>query len=237
MRGSFPMAGRGAAAPVDARTGRAGQCDLSAQRQVPPAPAQTRGRRPWLADGFHAPLAVRSAGQPSPGPLPAAARLLRRRPGFVASDTATRLDRPLYGRYGSTEAGAKPPKAILKPYTRHILGIDSGVQSHHKATTRPPQGYHKATTRLPQGHTEVIADGQLQIPEATRGSLWTVDGRSPRAWESQRDALRRQVAEVRLLRRGREGEVPDGLVHFAAKGLLPDFARGGPTTHLHSHFD
>jgi hypothetical protein len=77
----------------------------------------------------------------------------------------------------------------------------------------------------------------LQIPEATRGSLWTVDGRSPRAWESQRDALRRQVAEVRLLRRGREGEVPDGLVHFAAKGLLPDFARGGPTTHLHSHFD
>ena len=26
----------------------------------------------------------------------------------------------------------KPPKATTRPYTRHILGIDSGVQSHHK---------------------------------------------------------------------------------------------------------
>src|ERR1035441_2974484 len=61
--------------------------------------------------------------------------------------------------------GAKPPKATPKPYTRHILGIDSGVQSHLKATPRlpqshpkatskPPQGYPKATPGLPQSHSK-----------------------------------------------------------------------------------
>src|ERR1035438_10317208 len=47
---------------------------------------------------------------------------------------------------------AKPPQATPKPYTRHILGIDSGVQSHTKATLRLHQGYTKATPRLPQGY-------------------------------------------------------------------------------------
>src|ERR1035441_2590590 len=37
-----------------------------------------------------------------------------------------------------SNGGAKPPKATSKPYTRHILGIDSGVQSHPKATPKPP---------------------------------------------------------------------------------------------------
>src|ERR1035441_667101 len=41
----------------------------------------------------------------------------------------------------------KPPKATTKPYTRHILGIDSGVQSHPKATPRIPQGHPKATPK------------------------------------------------------------------------------------------
>src|ERR1019366_7320970 len=31
----------------------------------------------------------------------------------------------------------KPPKATAKPYSRHILGIYSGVQSHTKATPKP----------------------------------------------------------------------------------------------------
>src|ERR1035441_2341244 len=35
------------------------------------------------------------------------------------------------------EAGQSHPKAIPKPYSRHILGIDSGVQSHLKATPKP----------------------------------------------------------------------------------------------------
>src|ERR1035441_8905303 len=30
----------------------------------------------------------------------------------------------------------KPPKATAKPYCRHILGIDSGVQSQPKATPK-----------------------------------------------------------------------------------------------------
>src|ERR1039458_8308445 len=32
-----------------------------------------------------------------------------------------------------SKGGAKPPKATAKPYSRHILGIYSGVQSHLKA--------------------------------------------------------------------------------------------------------
>ena len=58
---------------------------------------------------------------------------------FAASaPSAAKLPRCRAGR-------AKPPKAISKPYTRHILGIDSGVQSHLKATPKPHQGYLKAT--------------------------------------------------------------------------------------------
>ena len=39
---------------------------------------------------------------------------------------------------------AEPPKATAKPYSRHILGIYSGVQSHPKATPKPHQS-HKRT--------------------------------------------------------------------------------------------
>ena len=42
---------------------------------------------------------------------------------------------------------AKPPKATAKPYSRHILGIDSGVQSHPKATPKPHQSHTKATLK------------------------------------------------------------------------------------------
>src|ERR1035438_6573898 len=44
----------------------------------------------------------------------------------------------------------KPPKATPRPPQGHILGIDSGVQSHLKATPRLPQGSHKAPTKPPQ---------------------------------------------------------------------------------------
>src|ERR1019366_3373893 len=74
------------------------------------------------------------------------------------------------------EATPKPLQATPKPYHRHILGIDSRVQSHSKATPKPPQsqlianrlrpqshlkatpkphqGYTKATPRLHQGYTK-----------------------------------------------------------------------------------
>src|ERR1035441_4069420 len=52
-------------------------------------------------------------------------------------------------RKQKVEIGAKyhpkPPKATPRPYCRHILGIDSGVQSHPKATLRLHQGSTKAT--------------------------------------------------------------------------------------------
>src|ERR1017187_10220265 len=46
----------------------------------------------------------------------------------------------------------KPPKATAKPYSRHILGIYSRVQSHPKATPRPHQSHTKATPKPPQSH-------------------------------------------------------------------------------------
>src|ERR1035438_9760546 len=64
-----------------------------------------------------------------------------------------------------SKGGAKPPKATAKPYSRHILGIDSGVQSHPKATSKPtdsqpigtpkpPQSHPKATLKPHQSHTK-----------------------------------------------------------------------------------
>src|ERR1017187_7321422 len=57
-----------------------------------------------------------------------------------------------------SEGGAKPPKATAKPYSRHILGIDSGVQSHPKATPRPYQSLLIANRLGPQSHTNATLD-------------------------------------------------------------------------------
>src|ERR1022692_3600021 len=65
-----------------------------------------------------------------------------------------------------SKGGAKPPKATPKPYSRHILGIDSGVQSHPKATSKPtdsqpigtPKPHQcdlKATPKPPQSYQGV----------------------------------------------------------------------------------
>src|ERR1019366_3504840 len=82
-----------------------------------------------------------------------------------------------------------------EPYTRHILGIDSGVQSHPKATPRLPQGYPKAppkphqcdphaTPKPHQSHPEVIANGQSQIAEA----IFSVPIRAIRVRKFRRNA-------------------------------------------------
>ena len=47
---------------------------------------------------------------------------------------------PLQAR-SAAQSHLKPPKATSKPYSRHILGIDSGVQSHTKATPKPPTSH------------------------------------------------------------------------------------------------
>src|ERR1035438_7015320 len=73
------------------------------------------------------------------------------------------------------KGGAKPPKAIAKPYSRHILGIDSGVQSHTKATPRPHQGYTKATPKPPRSHPHATLKPPIGRPQATRPSAGRLD--------------------------------------------------------------
>jgi hypothetical protein len=67
----------------------------------------------------------------------------------------------------SARATPKPPKATPRPYCRHILGIDSGVQGHTKATPRPHQGHTKATPRLPQGYPKATPRPPQGYPKAT----------------------------------------------------------------------
>src|ERR1035437_4885701 len=56
--------------------------------------------------------------------------------------------RPRNWAQNALDAG-KPPKATTRPYTRHILGIDSGVQSHPKATSKPTDSQPIATPKPP----------------------------------------------------------------------------------------
>ena len=63
-------------------------------------------------------------------------------PGFTGGRNPVRV-----GAFPARGAQATP-----RPYTRHILGIDSGVQSHHKAITKPLQSHHRAITEPPQSH-------------------------------------------------------------------------------------
>src|ERR1019366_8485042 len=53
--------------------------------------------------------------------------------------------------------------------------------------------------------------------------------------QSHLKALSGQNAGLRLLRRGGEGEVPDGLVHVAAEGLLKAFEGGRPEAGIHGY--
>src|ERR1019366_2604050 len=61
----------------------------------------------------------------------------------------------------------RPTKATPRPYTRHILGIDSGVQSHPKATPRLHQGHTKATPKPHQSHTKATPKPHPCDPQAT----------------------------------------------------------------------
>src|ERR1035441_9425245 len=65
------------------------------------------------------------------------------------------------------EGRAEPPKATPRPPQSHILGIDSGVQSHPKATPRLHQGSTKAPPRLHQGSTKATPKPHQSHPKAT----------------------------------------------------------------------
>src|ERR1017187_5588965 len=49
-----------------------------------------------------------------------------------------------------SKGGAKTPNATAKPYSRHILGIYPGVQSHPKATSKPTDSQPIGTPKPPQ---------------------------------------------------------------------------------------
>jgi hypothetical protein len=53
---------------------------------------------------------------------------------------------------GESEATQSHTKAIIKPYTRHILGMSEAPQSHPKATPKPHQCDFKATPQPHQSH-------------------------------------------------------------------------------------
>src|ERR1017187_10561344 len=65
-----------------------------------------------------------------------------------------------------SKGGAKPPKATAKPYSRHILGIDSGVQSHPKATLKRHQSATKAPPRRHQSHPKATSKPPPGDPQA-----------------------------------------------------------------------
>src|ERR1019366_7030464 len=105
--------------------------------------------------------------------------------GFLPAHKESRQECPRFrssaaGDVKAAQSHLKPPKATAKPYSRHILGIDSGVQSHTKATPRLHQGYTKATPRLHQGYPtaslkpdtcEVLDRARRWEREEDRGSL------------------------------------------------------------------
>src|ERR1039458_8484104 len=92
----------------------------------------------------------------------------------------------------------KPPKATAKPYSRHILGIYSGVQSHPKATLQPPQGHLKATPKPHQSHTKATPKPHQSHTKATPKPSRPVTPRS-----SARARARDSSPERRLTRPGR----------------------------------
>jgi hypothetical protein len=57
--------------------------------------------------------------------------------------------------------GRKPPKATTEPYTRHRLGIDSGVQSHPKATPKRHQGRGKGREHQFGGVAQNACSGSI----------------------------------------------------------------------------
>src|ERR1039458_9796819 len=86
------------------------------------------------------------------------------------------------------QARANPPKATTRPPQGHILGIDSGVQSHHKATPRPPQGSTKATPMRPQSHPQATPklSGGLPAPWSLSCTSQTDAGCPGESWETRR---------------------------------------------------
>src|ERR1019366_10396352 len=121
----------------------------------------------------------------------------------------------LQGRPGFSiqhSKGAEPPKATPKPYTRHILGIDSGVQSHPKAPPRLHQGSTKAPPKPHQSHPKATSKPTDSQPIGT-----------PKPHQSHTKAPPKN-ADLNQSRRSR----------LFCMGLIPPLSEGGmePLTEL-----
>src|ERR1035437_8212863 len=138
--------------------------------------------------------------------------------GYLSAHKQSRRECP---RFRSSAAGdVKPPKATQshlkatsKPYSRHILGIDSGVQSHPKATSKPTdsqpigtpkphqcdpkatprlhQSHPKATPKPPQGYTKATPRLHQSHPKATPKPPQGYTKATPRLHQSHRKERRR----------------------------------------------
>jgi hypothetical protein len=63
--------------------------------------------------------------------------------------------------------GKPAPTPGTKPYTRHILGIDSGLQSHPNATPKPPQSHILGIYLGVQSHLKATPMRPSCDPKAT----------------------------------------------------------------------
>src|ERR1039458_2326261 len=114
-----------------------------------------------------------------------------------------------------TRKSCKPPKATTKPYSRHILGIDSGVQSHPKATPKPPPSHHKAPPQPPPCDPKATPKpgNREGIPCASVVLLWR--------YRSHHGAAAEPV----------DGSDGTGLAGIQMKGLSPWSGHMGQTPH------
>src|ERR1035438_5645624 len=128
------------------------------------------------------------------------------------------------------QARAKPPKATTRPPQGHILGIDSGVQSHPKATPRLHQGSTKAPPKPHQSHTKATPKPHQSHPQATP----KLPGGLPAPWSlsctSQTDAgcpgesweLHRTLADHS---RGRPCHIPTAPASLIQPSLRQDYLK------------
>src|ERR1017187_4765821 len=71
-------------------------------------------------------------------------------------------------------------KAISKPPQSHILGIDSGVQRHPKASLKPHQGYTKATPMRPSSHPQAWFVSALPGEHLGTAAIQSAETRNPK---------------------------------------------------------
>src|ERR1035441_5585526 len=164
--------------------------------------------------------------------------------GFLPAHKESRQECPRFrssaaGDVKAAQSHLKPPKATSKPYSRHILGIDSGVQRHPKATSKPTdsqpigtpkphqcdpkatprlhQSHPKATPKPPQGYTKATPRLHQSHPKERRRPRRLKPSALPRAMHAFPTLPRVKPARTPALRDFVAGTPPPA--HSAMKAL------------------